>query len=783
MEHYEQTAGATPTPCEADLLVRYQRARSLLSGIWNNRVVRNTAVFPSWIEGHDCCWYERELVDGKEFRLVDPSTQDNKPAFDHIALATALSKAAGQSAVAQDLPISKLSISLTPSYVSFTAFDKSWQYTPQDHSCIETVDLPAGWVLSPDKTKAIFARDHNLWLHDIESGNETLLTEDGEEDFAYGVAGTAWGGPPGAMELQVQWSPNGSSLLSIRRDRRGIKTLPVVNHVPEDGDYRPSVEHIKVAYPGDETIETLQVIVINLDTGKIKTADYRPIPVTRSDWGLITSKLGWWDIDSSKVYFVDLTRDYKTVRLMCMDVLSGNCHLLFEEHSLTQINLMLNSDEVPSIMPLPESSELIWFSERSGWAHLYLYDLETGALKRQLTKGEWLVRDLVSYSIERRELVVQTAGRVAGRDPYYRDLYRINLDTGEQSVVVDEDCEIWAVSQYNHNIQMLRDILGKNGADTACSMSPSGNYAVITSSRANEVPVSSLLDRDGSVVMELERADIDGLPKTWQWPEPVCLKAADEHTDIYGLIFRPSDFSPDRQYPVISHLFSSPEYPLVAKGSFSSASLLGWAYLDAAALAELGFIVVQIDGRGLPFRNKAFQDESYGGVETVSNIEDHVVGLKQLAERYSYMDLDRVGVSTHLGGGPGGLQGLLQFPDFYKVGVSGCLHDSRLLSAAMWGEKFEGLAGSNTPAPETLVHKLKGKLLLAHGLLDWCSPPAATLRVIDALQNANKDFDMLLLPRHGHGSCDYVTRRSWDYFVQHLLGQTPPQEFNLSEIG
>ena len=257
--------------------------------------------------------------------------------------------------------------------------------------------------------------------------------------------------------------------------------------------------------------------------------------------------------------------------------------------------------------------------------------------------------------------------------------------------------------------------------------------------------------------------------------------AADGKTDIYGLIYRPSDFSPDHSYPVINETFNTPDMPWVPKGSFSNNLIYGKGYLEAAAWAELGFIVVQVDGRGASFRNKAFQDQSYGWIESGSHFDDHVAGIQQLAQRYPYMDLERVGLVS-LMGGTGAVQGLLQYPDFYQVGANGMMHDSRLMSTSMWSDKYEGLAGPEPQYryPEAYADKLQGKLLMVGGMSDYTCTPSNTFRMVEAFQKANKDFDLMLLPNLGHANSGYLTRRAWDYLVKHLLEIEPPQDFKLT---
>ena len=787
---------------------RYERAQKMMQGIWSKELALNTTVFPIWIDNSDCFWYERTIQTSeegthqvsKEYRLVDASKATNSLAFDHSVLAASLAEAATQQVSANNLPISKVEMAFssqnssdtTIDTVSFTAFKQRWIFVLKTGICSETV-FPQGngEVTSPDGKSLIFVRAFNLWLRDIESGDERALTRDGEADYRYGAAGTAWSFQSDDS-LQVSWSADSKQIFTVQHDTRQVKTFPVIQHVPTDGSLRPTVDYHKAAYPGDDHIETFRLLAIDIAAGRIQSANYRQIPEIRNSHGLFTAKLAWWARDNRHTYFIDMDRGYQAVRLVEFDSHTGATRILFEETSDTHISLMLNDDEKPTIVPLPESNELLWFSERSGWAHLYLYDLQTGQLKHAVTQGEWLVRDIAHVDIERREIVVHTAGRVKERDPYYCDLARVNIDTGEITTLISSDHEYFTVIP--SDLGVVQATLAGFDISKANGLSPSGNFAVTTRSRADELPVSLLIDRDGKEIMLVETADISPLmavtQNRWQWPEPVKLLAADGKTDIYGLVFRPSDFSPDHSYPVVSHVFSTPEIPWVSKGSFTNGTTNGFSYLDAAAVAELGFIVVQIDGRGTSCRNKSFLDESYGWAESASNLDDHVVGIQQLAVRYSYMDLDRVGITSHPSGAPGGVQGLLQHPDFYGVGVASLLHDSRFCGATMWGDKYEGLAGpavepnaaknSNYQYPEDMVENLKGKLLLAGGMRSYVGGSiSATFRVIDALQKANKDFDLLLLP---DAPSSYLTRRAWDYLVIHLQNVEPPKEFKLTSI-
>ena len=761
---------------------RYRRAGQLMRGQYTEEIVRNACLFPVWSDDGRRFFYKRTGGNGEiEFRVVDVKARTTAPLFDHDAFAGALAKASGKKARTDALPIKNLALE-NSGHIAFSAFGKRWRYVEAETDCEEVKSPhPDHWVVAPDGRRAVFVRDFNLWLADLETGAELALTHDGEAEYCYAVCGEAWGVKMGDFNTrQARWSPDGRYLFTVQRDTRQVNTLPIVHHVPADGSIRPQVELAKVAYPGDVHVEEHRIVMIDVESRREIDICYGRIPTIRNCQGFFDANLGWWSADGRFAYFVDVDRHYKSAKLVEVDAASGKARTLFIETSDTHINLSLNADMAPVLRPLPQTNELLWYSERSGWAHLYLYDLETGALKSTVTSGDWLVREIVAIDEEKREIVIQTAGRHAGRDPYYRDLVRVHLDTGEIETIIESNHDYF-VSAPNDMQRFLASAFGEPLAAQACGVSPDANYSVVTQSRPDEPSQSFVVNRDGGKVMDIETADLSRLPGEWVWPEPVVLKAADEKTDLYGLVYRPSSFSPDRAYPVISHVFSTVELTWVPKGAFACDGKYGLAFWDAAALAELGFIVVQIDARGTPLRHKAFLDHSYGWLEGAGELADHVAGIRQLAERYPYMDLDRVGITTHASGGPAALLGLIEYPDFYKVGVQGTLHDSRVTGATMWGDKYEGPEDPEIDRRhlEERVDRLQGKLQMQHGLLDAVCPPAATLRVVEALEEANKDFELLLSPKVGHGNKTYNIRRAWDFLVRHLQGVEPPKEFEL----
>ena len=399
--------------------------------------------------------------------------------------------------------------------------------------------------------------------------------------------------------------------------------------------------------------------------------------------------------------------------------------------------------------------------------------LESGELKQTVTSGEWLVRHILHLDSDRRELIIQTAGRVPGRNPYYCDICRVHIDTGEITALLSSDHEYLVCDPKSRG----------SAADTrAMGVSPSGNYTVTTRSTVDEMPVSLLLDRDGGTVLTLETASLGDLPDNWQWPEPVMLKAADGETDIYAVVFRPSHFSPERSYPVIDCSWGSFLPPI---GALTNNMTGNRFIFEASALAELGFITVVLAQRGMGegLRSKQFTHDKEFWNCISPNQADCVAGIKQLAQRYPYMDLTRVGIgpfpSTN-----SAVAGMLRFPDFYKVGVAcNAYSDNRIVGefyAAAHSTDVPVVGEAPRPHPfHDLANNLQGKLLLIHGMMNPCTPVAATFGVIEALHQANKDFDLLLLPKLGHATNGYTIRRSWNYFVEHLLGEQPPKDFKL----
>jgi len=761
-----------------DIFAKYEQAQILLQGLLSKRLVLNDAVFPHWIGDSDCFWYQRETLSGKEYRLVDAKAGSNHSAFDHQTLATVLGEASGQHVTSKDLPITDVDITLLPRQVHFKAFAKKWVFESTQPSCreVETHLLIDGFC-SPDGTKAAFIKNYNLWVRDLASGNERALTIDGTSECAYATAATPFGASNMAT-LQAIWSPDSQRLITYKLDNRRVASRSVVSHVPQHETMRPQLLEFAAAYPDDKQSTTYNLLSINVNNNKIKVANYEPLSLCRLGAGFFTQEqFGWWSNDSRQAFFLDVARGAKEVSIVEWDTHTGATRVLFKETSDTFVKLSHGILERPLFLPMPDSNELIWFSERSGWAHLYLYDLSTGKLKNQITKGDWLVRNVLHVDIKRRELLVQTAARNPGISPYYRDICCVNIDTGTLMPVVAGAYE-YVVFCADSGPVIARSSLGLDTADVN-GISPSGNYLVTTRSRVDTAPVTLLIDREGKELLTLETADPFGLPTDWQWPEPVALKSADGNTDLYGVVYRPPGFSPDQSYPVLDFSSAHPGFSYVPHAAFVNGPFLGESYLKGAAFASLGFVVVAIEVPGMPYRDKAFQDKSYGRMSSANSFLDRMAGLRQLAKENPYMDLNQVGI-VGCDGITGPVYGLLEYPEFYKVGVMIALEDPRFGAASMV-EMFEGINPQpKIPYSKALGSSLQGKLLLIHGMLDTVTPPEATFCLLDVLQQANKDFDVLLLPNDGHAISSYMLRRTWDYIVTHLHGLEPPKEFKLT---
>ena len=773
-------------------LNRYIEAEKFEHEYGVESLVINSQIYPNWIKDTCCFWYIKKIRVSvneklkiiKQVRIVDAENATNTIAFNHELLASHLSHKTKRMVDFKNLPITNIKIQLSPFVVYFTALNGNWKFDGENDLCKVTgmpLD-PFRYSLSPDGTKAAFVRAHNIWIRDVAKNQERPLTTDGVSHFAYGglpERTNLIGGlldAPWDVKPEVLWSPDSQRLLVTQVDERQVGSLPVTLYAPRDGSVRPRCTMTKYALPGDNEIATYKVKAINVDTGYVCAADYSPLPDSVLHAGLVAGNRVWWGKDSSYAYFLDMNRGQQEVSVVEFNTESGATRVIFKETSDSYIDLNLDY-EFPAIQrPLPETMELIWFSERSGWAHLYLYDLVSGKKKVTITKGEWLVRDILYLDVNRREVIIQAAGRVKSRDPYYREILRINIDSGVIDIVASSDHD-FIVRKPGSLFNQIAVGDGRATLETS-GVSPDGNYIVATRTRADEASSTILFNLNGQAIQVVESADTEGLPDGWGWPEAFSTLAEDKKTRLYGLVFRPTDFDVNKKYPVINFVVNSPFYSIVPKGSFGTDSESVLVYPSATALSELGFVVVLLDARGSCYRSKSFHDESYGQKQVSSKIEDHVAAIKELADTYSYMDINRVGILDNCSNSAA--YALMKYPDFYKVGVAVSNWDARLLAQ---GETYCSHSDQRLTMIEDVADNLKGKLLIMHGMLDPFFHVSGVFQLVDVLIRFNKDFDLILIPNGYHGSSrsdHYGRRRVWDYFLKNLLHIDPPNDFRLS---
>jgi dipeptidyl aminopeptidase/acylaminoacyl peptidase len=460
-----------------------------------------------------------------------------------------------------------------------------------------------------------------------------------------------------------------------------------------------------------------------------------------------------WSPDGSQLAYVSTSRDHKHATVRIADAATGAVRTLFEESSPTQF------ESIAGWRILWPEHEIIWSSERNNWAELYAYDLNSGKLLHSITTGEGPVTGIEHVDERTHSLVVEARGREPNENPYFRHYYRVRLDGSHWTPLTPESGD--------HFIQMA----------------PDGRYFIDTYSTPETPPAVVLRNATGRIVMSLGHADISRLLATgWKPPIPIVTTARDGKTKLYGLMFRPTNFDSTAKYPIINNPYPGPQAGSVGSRSFSAARG------DHQALAELGFVVITVDGMGTPYRSKSFHDTYYGAMGRDNTLPDQVAAMKQLAERYPWIDSTRAGIYGHSGGGFITADAMFRYPDFFKVGIAESgNHDQREYEDD-WGERYQGLLvrnadGTDNYAPEanqTVAKNLKGHLMLVHGSIDDNVPPYNTYLVAEALIKANKEFDELIIPNvhHGYGAAsNYMMRRRWDYFVRNLLGAEPPRDY------
>jgi dipeptidyl-peptidase 4 len=708
-------------------------------------------------------WYRDNGPDGATYMVVDPVKRTKAPAFDQEKLAAGLAAADSKLKVdAHHLKISEISFTDGDKIVVVDTESRKFRCDLGGAGVCTEIVTPGekgaeseDTAISPDRTKAAFIRDWNLWVRDLATGKETQLTTDGVKDFGYATDNAGWQMSDHPI---LEWSPDSKKIATFQQDQRKVGEMYLV---PVTIGH-PTLKEWKYPLVDDANVIMIERVIIDVDNPKVirlkLPPDYHRSTICDD---VSCSGKGWddvqWSEDSTHLAFVSTSRDHKQEWMRVGDAATGDVRDVMDE---TAPKFFESGNDKVNWKYLPQSNELLWFSERDNWGQMYLYDLTTGKLKNQITHGDGNVTQVLHVDDKTRTIYFLAVGKEQGRDPYFSHFYSIHFDGKDMKLLTPEN------------------------ADHAVTPSPDGRYFADVYSTVTQPETAVVRDSDGNLVVDVAKQDITKLVAAgWIPPTPFSVKARDHKTDLYGFMFKPTNFDATKKYPIVDYVYPGPWSSSCSSRQFRA------AHGDLQSLSELGFIVVCIDGMGTPERSKAFHEFYYGNLGD-DTIPDQVAGIKELAAKDSWIDLDRVGIWGHSGGGNATASAMFHFPDFFKVGIAESgNHDNRVYEDD-WAEKWAGLEIKNpdgtsnydSQANQNFAKNLKGHLLLAHGTMDNNVPMNNTLLVVDALIKANKDFDLIIIPNAAHGygeASQYMTRRRWDYFVRYLAGSVPPYEYKM----
>lgn len=711
----------------------------------------NSYVFPEWTKDSKAFTYKINTQRGKEFFLVIPDEEKKEHAFNHKEIAKQLSLRYDTTYNAWKLPFNRVTAD-SNFHLNFAINDSSYVFDPVANKLAVRLNNPSSdkESFSPNKKYKAFIKDYNLFLIQTSNNDTVQLTTDGIEKHDYAAA-FSWYYTRNISASEAEnpyivtyWSPDSKWLIVPRYDRRKAQKLYMMKTTPESG-FRSEIYAYERPLAGDSLTSTVSYYAFNVENRKSVELDFVP---ESPYW---ESGINWLE-NENKIWSLVYSRGFTTLKLVEANASSGNTRVIINEKAQTSyIDPMIQVCRI-----LKGSNEIIWSSENDGWHHLYLYDYSTGKIKNQITKGDYFVKHIEFVDTVNRKIYFMACGKEPNEDPYLNILYSINFDGSDLNRLTPETAY--------HEVEF----------------SPDGKYFVNNYSRVDLPYITKLYSVDNSKkILDIEQTDISDLEKMgWQAPETFKLKGRDGKTDIYGLIYRPYNFDSKKSYPVIDATYSGPHTIRTPKTFGRSTQN------EDLSIAQLGFIVVTIDGFGSAFRSKEFHDYSYKNLGDIG-APDHIRAIKTLAEQYSFMDTSRVGIYGHSAGGYDAVRALLMYPDFYKVAVSSAGNHDHRIAKAWWPELYMGYpAGKNYDEQSNFTHadKLQGKLLLVHGNMDQNVNPAGSMRMADALIDANKDFDLLLINDCDHSQLyfnKYFIRKRWDYFVRHLLNVEPPKEYKI----
>jgi dipeptidyl aminopeptidase/acylaminoacyl peptidase len=780
-------------------------------------MIFSTEVKPNWINFSDKFWYEYTTAEGKKWYIVDPQQKKKAELFDHAEMAAQITKIVKNPFDAQHLDIERLyfvrendnllrfEVKSTKDTVKSAEEIKKltnkkdtikkkiyhFEYDIANRDLREISDtikekpIPFWATFSPDTSRVYFAKNYNIYWMDYDNYQKAVKDEKDSTIVEHqittdGIQYFAWGGDEYSVttrdkkaekedqekrkSARLLWSPDGKHFILTRKDNREYSDLWVINNV---GGKRPTLETYKYLMPGEADSTEVGLYIFDTENHTPKQIDVSAFKnQTLSLWNRDFSKdnytgryrINYWLGDESEFYIARSSRDLKRIDVIAVGI-DGQVRTLVEERANVYLDV-----KKPHI--IKGSNQLIHWSQRDGWGHFYLYDLQ-GNLIHQITKGEFHCDELVKYQESTGTLYFNANGPEKGIDPYYNFYYAVNKNGGTPRLITAGD--------YDHQVEV----------------SPSGNYIVDNFSRVNSTPLSHLYNTSsGQMTLELEEADLSQLfAAGYQFPEPFKVKAGDGITDLYGVMYKPFDFDSTKVYPIVEYVYPGPQTEAVNKSFGRSMDRID-------RLAQMGFIVVSVGNRGgHPSRSKWYHTYGYGNLRDYG-LEDKKVVAEQLADRHPFIDINRVGITGHSGGGFMSTAAMLVYPDFFKVAVSGAGNHENNIYNRWWSERHHGVQEQINAAGDTtfnyqiernsaLAKNLKGKLLIATGDIDNNVHPANSIRMAEALIKANKRFDFLLLPGQRHGFGDMTEYFFWkmaDYFSEHLLGDSKTQDVDILEM-
>ena len=760
------------------------------------KMLFSTAVDPHWMKGGVKFWYSYETTAGKKWYVVDPVKMTKQPMFDNDKLAASITRIVKDPFDGKHLSLDNLKFVKDENWIQFEVKSTQdvekkdttkkgpstkekkvfhFQYNITLDSLVELKDhkkptpKPTWANVSPDQQWVVFAKDFNLYRMDsanlrkaiVKEDDSTIveekLTTDGIENYGFGESFGETNLEKAANRKKrkfagVMWSPNSTHFVVTRTDSRNVKDLWVINSIAEP---RPTLETYKYHMPGEKEAPIREMMVFDMATKKMEKIDASLFKDQELGiWSANVEKRARdderrpmiWMGDDTKFYFSRTSRDLKRIDVCAFDLSSKMVKVLVEERMNTYL-------EIRKPQFFNNGKEFIHWSERDGWGHLYLYD-SSGKMKSQITSGPWHVEEIEDIDEKTRTLYFTANGKEAGEDPYYLHLYKTALDGSGLK------------------------LLNPGDHDHSANLDDTRRFFVDNYSRVNTAPVSALFDATGKKIMDLEKADLSSLMHAgYKFPEPFIAKADDGITDLYGVVYKPFDFDSTKKYPVVAYVYPGPQTEAVNKA-------FGRAMDRVDRLAQFGFIVVTLGNRGgHPSRSKWYHNYGYGNLRDFG-LADKKTVIEQLGRRFSYMDINRVGIHGHSGGGFMSTAAMLVYPDFFKVAVSSAGNHENNIYNRWWSEKHHGVREQVSDKGDTsflyaieknseLAKNLKGHLMLSHGDIDNNVHPGNTIRMANALIKANKRFDLVLLPgqRHGYGDMtEYFFWQMGDYFSKWLLG-------------